>query len=300
MQACNKADLFRSFNSSGSSNLSNSSGSWNRFGALLWLCAALLLCGCQTVQTTNAGAVGVERTQRMAISSERIDGEARQQYQQTLQTEQKKGHLNRNPQQLQRVRQIAERIIPQTGVFRPEAPRWQWEVNVISSNEVNAWCMPGGKIAVYTGLIDKLQITDDELAAVLGHEIAHALREHARERASEQAGTQVLANVVDIIGAVYGVQGVGKLASTGLQLGIGLPHSREQETEADRIGIELAARAGYNPQAAVVLWQKMQQAGGSQPLAFLSTHPAPSDRQNDLRLYAQRLQPLYQQSGYAR
>lgn len=262
--------------------------------------SSLCLLACQTVQTTHSGAVGVERTQRMAISSERIDGEARQQYQQIIQAEQRKNRLNANPGQLARVRRITERIIPQTAVFRPEAPRWEWEVNVITSNDVNAWCMPGGKIAVYTGLIDKLNITDDELAAVLGHEIAHALREHARERASEQAGTQILANVIDIIGAAKGIQGAGRIASTGLQLGIGLPHSREQETEADRIGIELAARAGYDPQAAVVLWQKMAQVGGGQPLAFMSTHPAPGDRQNDLRAYAQRVQPLYEKSGYAR
>ncbi len=262
----------------------------------LMLASSVCLLACQTVQTTRSGAVGVERSQRMAISSERIDSEARQQYQQIIQLEQRKGRLNANPGQLARVRRITERIIPQTAVFRPEAPRWEWEVNVITSNDVNAWCMPGGKIAVYTGLIDKLNITDDELAAVLGHEIAHALREHARERASEQAGTQILANVIDIIGAAKGIQGAGKIASTGLQLGIGLPNSREHETEADRIGIELAARAGYNPQAAVVLWQKMAQVGGGQPLPFLSTHPAPGDRQNDLRAYAQRVMPLYEKS----
>lgn len=264
------------------------------------LLALASLCACQSVQTTSGGAVGIERTQRMSIASERIDGEARQQYQQLILLEQKKGRLNRNPEQLQRVRTIAERITAQTGVFRPEAPRWEWEVNVISNTSVNAWCMPGGKIAVYTGLIDKLNITDDELAAVIGHEIAHALREHARERASEQAGTQLLANVIDVIGTVYGVQGAGKLANAGLQIGFGLPHSREHETEADRIGIELAARAGYNPQAAVALWQKMAQSGGGQGASFLSTHPAPAERQNDLRVYAERVQPLYQQSGYAR
>lgn len=207
-----------------------------------------------------------------------------------------KGVLNRNPAQVQRVRAIASRLIQQTTAFRPDAAGWAWEANVISTPEVNAWCMPGGKIAVYTGLIEKLQVTDDELAAVIGHEIGHALREHARERISEQMGTGLLASVADIIGASYGIQGVGKIANTGLDLAMTLPHSRLQETEADRIGVELAARAGYNPHAAVTLWEKMARIGGQEPPQFLSTHPSSETRLQDLSAYSQRVMPLYEQA----
>ena len=165
---------------------------------------------------------------------------------------------------------------------------------MLSSAEVNAWCMPGGKIAVYTGLIEKLKITDDELAAVMGHEIAHALREHARERASEQ---MVAGSLISIGSAILGV---GDAAQQGAQYAymglVGLPNSRAHETEADRIGVELAARAGYDPRAAITLWQKMGQVGGSEPLKFLSTHPAREDRMADLGVYSQRVLPLYEQA----
>ena len=264
--------------------------------AIFFSTAALVLAACQTVQTTQGGTVGVARQQKMAVSAEEIDQSAREQYRQVIAEQEKKGQLNRNAAQVSRVRAVASRLIAPTAVFRPDAPRWGWEINVINSPEVNAWCMPGGKIAVYTGLIEKLNITDDELAAVLGHEIAHALREHARERASEQMGAGVIAAGIDMLGSLYGIEGTGKLANAGFQLGMGLPHSRQQETEADRIGVELAARAGYNPQAAVTLWQKMGQVGGSEPIKFLSTHPQRDDRQRDLQEYAERVMPLYEQA----
>jgi len=251
---------------------------------------------CETVQTTQGGVVGVNRPQRMAISSQEVDQSASQEYSQMMDSARSKGVLNRNPAQVQRVRAIASRLIQQTTAFRPDAAGWAWEANVISTPEVNAWCMPGGKIAVYTGLIEKLQVTDDELAAVIGHEIGHALREHARERISEQMGTGLLASVADIIGASYGIQGVGKIANTGLDLAMTLPHSRLQETEADRIGVELAARAGYNPHAAVTLWEKMARIGGQEPPQFLSTHPSSETRLQDLSAYSQRVMPLYEQA----
>jgi predicted Zn-dependent protease len=165
-------------------------------------------------------------------------------------------------------------------------------VNVITSSEVNAWCMPGGKIAFYTGLIEKLQVTDDEMAAVMGHEIAHALREHGRERASQA----VLQSTVLNIGAA--ILGVGStavdLSSTILDITFNLPNSRQDEVEADRIGVELAARAGFDPHAAVSLWQKMGQLGGGRGPAFLSTHPSPENRIKDLQVYSERVMPLYQ------
>lgn len=260
------------------------------------LLAALVLASCSTVQTTQGGAVGVGRTQRMSVSESQIEQAARQQYAEVLADARKKGTLNQNAAQLSRIRSISARLIAQTGVFRPDARNWQWEQNLITAPEVNAWCMPGGKIAVYTGLIEKLRITDDELAAVLGHEIAHALREHARERASQQVGTDLASVGAEILGSIYGIEGLGKVASTGLQLGIGLPNSRLHETEADRIGVELAARAGFDPRAAISLWQKMAQASSSAPPEFLSTHPSRESRMRDLTEYAQRVMPQFEQA----
>ena len=227
-------------------------------GTAFSLIAALLagaLVACQTVETTKPGVVGVDRDQRMLLSANQVNQSAVQAYQQEMKKAQAKGALNRDAAQTARVRAIAQRLIPATAVFRPDAPKWAWEVNVISSGEVNAWCMPGGKMAVYTGLIDKLKVTDDELAAVMGHEIAHALREHGRERASQAAVQQGL---LSIGGALLGLgEGSMQLASIVTDVTISLPNSREHEVEADRVGVELSARAGYNPRAAVTLWQKM-------------------------------------------
>lgn len=260
----------------------------------LAVAATLALVACQTVQTTQSGVVGVNREQRMAVSAEEIEQAARQQYAALIAKERQKGTLNRNPAQVERVREVANRIIPQVVNFRPDARSWAWEVNVLTSPEVNAWCMPGGKMAVYTGLMEKLQITDDELAAVMGHEIAHALREHARERASEQ---MVAGSLISVGGALLGLGELGQRGAEYAYMGLlGLPNSRRHETEADRIGIELAARAGYDPRAAITLWQKMGQLGGSEPLKFLSTHPSQSDRLSDLTTYSARVMPLYEQS----
>ncbi|WP_019141410.1 M48 family metallopeptidase [Noviherbaspirillum massiliense] len=252
------------------------------------------LAACQTVQTTQGGVVGVDRQQRMALSAQEMDQAAQQQYAELMTEARKKGLVNQDPAQVERVRKIVQRLIPETAAFRPDAPKWNWEVNVLTSSEVNAWCMPGGKIAVYTGLLAKLHPTDDELAAVLGHEISHALREHSRERASEQA---VAGGLISIGSALLGLGDLGQKGAEYAYMGlVGLPHSRLQETEADRIGVELAARAGYDPRAAVTLWQKMGQLSGSEPLKFLSTHPSNEDRLRDLTAYSQRVAPLYQQA----
>jgi predicted Zn-dependent protease len=261
---------------------------------ILLTAAVLTLASCQTVQTTQGGVVGVNRQQMMAVSSEELEQAASKEYVQLIAEVRRKGELDRNPAQYNRVRAIANRLIQQTPVFRPDAQKWNWEVHVITSPEVNAWCMPGGKIAVYSGLIDKLQLTDDELAAVMGHEMAHALREHARERASEQA---VAGMGISVLSAVAGLGEVGQKGMEYAYMGVlGLPNSRRHETEADRIGVELAARAGYNPGAAVSLWQKMGSVGGAEPLKFLSTHPAREDRLRDLTDYSQRVMPLYEQA----
>jgi predicted Zn-dependent protease len=254
-------------------------------------CAAFTT-GCETVDTTKAGAVGVERHQRMAVSSEEVNAGSAKAYSQMMAQAQQKGALDRDPAQVARIKTIVGRLIPQTKVFRDDAGKWPWEVHVISLEDVNAWCMPAGKMAIYTGLINKLQATDDELAAVMGHEIAHALREHSREQMSQQAIAQA---GIGIAGALFGVGDLGQnVAGMVADVTLFKPKSRGMETEADRIGVELAARAGYNPQAAVSLWQKMEKLGGGQPPQFLSTHPSHETRIADLQNYSAKVMPLYQ------
>ncbi|HEU0199360.1 MAG TPA: M48 family metallopeptidase [Burkholderiaceae bacterium] len=253
---------------------------------------SLAIVGCQTVQTTRGGVVGVDRPQRMStlVSPQEVAAAATEQYQQIAAAAAKKGALNPDAGQTERVRAIAQRLIPHTAVFRDDAPRWKWEVNVFQSDDVNAWCMPGGKIAVYTGLINKLKTSDDELAAVMGHEIAHALREHARERMGRQVGTGLGLSVISILTGIE-LGDVGQLLAQSMFV---LPNSRENEQEADRIGVELAARAGYDPRAAITLWQKMAQASQGQAPEWLSTHPSHQTRLRDLQAYASRVMPLYQ------
>src|SRR5215468_4155973 len=250
---------------------------------------AAVLAGCTT--TTEQGTVGVERRQLLLVSSAEMDQSAAAAYQNVLKEQGAKGAVNHDPQQVERVRRVAARLTPQTAVFRKDAPGWKWEVNVITSPELNAWCMPGGKIAFYSAILEKLQMTDDEIAAVMGHEISHALREHARERASQQLATSVGASAV---GALLGVGQTGTdLAGMVGQVTFLLPYSRLHETEADRMGVELAARAGYDPRAANTLWQKMAQssgAGGTPKL--LSTHPSHEDRIKDLQGFSERVLPL--------
>ena len=258
----------------------------------LAMLAALALASCETVQTTQPGAVGVERQQSMLLSAGQVEKSAVQAYQQEMKKAAAKNLLNRDAAQVTRVKSVAQRLIPATAAFRPDAPKWAWEVNVITSGDVNAWCMPGGKMAVYTGLIDKLKITDDELAAVMGHEIAHALREHGRERMSQAYAQQI---GLSVVGAALGLgQGGMELAQIATDVTFNLPNSREHEVEADRVGVELAARGGYDPRAAVTLWQKMGQVGGGAPPQFLSTHPSPQNRASDLTNYATRVMPLYE------
>jgi predicted Zn-dependent protease len=262
-------------------------------GAALALAA---LAGCTGMNTTQSGAVGVNRTQYMSsmVPSQALEQEATQQYADILKQAQAKGLLDRDAKQLARVRAISQRLIAQTPVFRPDASGWQWEVHVLSSSEVNAWCMPGGKIAVYTGLISQIKPTDDELAAVLGHEIAHALREHARERVSQQMATNLGLSVLSIATGSSVASDLGEQLTSVM---FTLPNSRTHETEADRMGVELAARAGYDPRAAVTLWQKMGAAEqGNAPPEILSTHPSAASRISDLQTAAQQVLPLYEQS----
>lgn len=263
-----------------------------------WLLSCVLsvtLLGCAT--TTKDSAVGVNRSQFLMLPASYVGNMSKQAYGQTLNTARKKQTLNVDQAMLTRVRSISNRLIAHVGVFRTDAVEWQWEVNVEKNDQLNAYCMPGGKIMVYSGLIEKLNASDDELAAVIGHEIAHALREHGRERISQaylqQFGLQALAAVLTRGGSTVAGNASMQAASMGTQLFFALPNSREQERESDRIGLELAARAGYNPQAAITLWQKMESQGGSKSPEFLSTHPANENRINELRELIPVVQPLY-------
>src|SRR6266567_5661347 len=199
---------------------------------VVWIAALALtgLIGCQTVKTTEGGVVGIDRKQTMSplVPADGFNRAAADEYQKVLQGTNKKGQLNRDPAQVERVRRVANRLIPNTAAFRADAPSWNWEVNVITSPEVNAWCMPGGKIAVYSGLLTKLDPTDEELAAIIGHEIAHALREHGRERASEQVAQRLGVSVLSMALGL-GDQGA-QLTQTLLDVTLSLPHSRTHET----------------------------------------------------------------------
>jgi len=253
----------------------------------------LALVACTPIQTTSGGAVGVERKQYALVSEAQVEESASIAYAQETQKAAQKGALNINRAETDRVRRIAARLIPATGTFRTDAPGWKWEVNVETSDELNAYCMPGGKIMVYTGLIEKLKLSDDELATVMGHEISHALREHGRERVSRQLGQEAVLSLGAALLGVNSDAAVG-LANQVATVTFQLPHSREQESEADRLGLELMARAGYNPNAAVSLWQKMQSTGGGGPPQFLSTHPSGATRIADIQALIPRVMPLYQ------
>jgi len=252
--------------------------------------------GCETVKTTNAGAVGVDRKQQMLVPSATIEQGAAEAYEAELKAAREKGVLNTDKAQLARVTTIARRLVGATSAFRPDAAAWNWQFNVQKTKDLNAYCMPGGRIMVYSGLIDTLDLSDAELATVLAHEVAHALREHTRERVSRAYAQQLL---LQGAAAVTGVgEGTANVANMVAEVTFQLPFSRDQESEADQIGLELMARAGYDPRAAVTLWNKMAAAssGGGQP-KFLSTHPAPKERIKDIEKNLPRVLPLYAKRG---
>ncbi|MFO7304153.1 MAG: M48 family metallopeptidase [Gammaproteobacteria bacterium] len=260
---------------------------------ILLVALALLGTACQTVQTTQPGAIGVQRKQLMLVSAEQVERGAQEAYRQELDKARSRGALNADPKLHARVQRIAQRLIPHTAVFRPDAPQWNWEINVQTSEDVNAYCMPGGKIMVYTGLVEELEATDAELAAVIGHEIAHALREHSRERISRAYAEQLALSGLAI--ATGASDSIMSIASQVSAVTFTLPHSREQEAEADRIGLELMARAGFDPNAAITLWQKMARLGGGPP-EFLSTHPSSASRIRDLQAAVPKVIDFYRES----
>ncbi len=265
------------------------------------LVVPMLLVACSEVQTTSGGAVGVQRKQTMTsmVSAEQMNAMAAQGYQESVSKARAEGKLNADAAMVRRVRQIAERIIPNVATFRGDALKWAWEVNVEQNDELNAYCAPGGKIMFYSGIIERLQLSDDQIAAIMGHEIAHALREHGREQMSKVYGQQIGASVISVLtGGEY--DRYINLGMEGFGVFVNLPNSRGAETEADAIGLELAARSGYDPAAAITLWQKMAAANKNEPPQFLSTHPSSSTRITELQALLPKVQPLYEVARKAR
>ena len=265
------------------------SGVWNARRAFV-----LAAAGAAALPAAAQVDVGSASGMRKLVPAEQLETSATQQYSQMLAQAKAKGALApAGHPQLVKLREIAQRIIPFTTQWNSRASSWRWEVNLIGSKQVNAFCMPGGKIAFYTGILDQLKLTDDEIAMVMGHEMAHALREHARARIAKSQATS--------IGLSLGAQllGLGDLGNVAANLGtqlLTLKFSRSDETEADLVGLELAARAGYDPQAAVTLWRKMGEVTGSGGVSFLSTHPSGPDRIRQLEQNVPRVQGLYQQA----
>lgn len=244
--------------------------------------------------TTSAGSVGADRSQLMLVSEEEMEESANTSYAEVIAEAKKVGTLNVDKTVVARVNKVAKNLIAQTGTFREDALSWDWQINVITDETVNAWCMPGGKIVVYTGIIDSLSLTDAQLAAVLGHEIAHALREHSREQASSEAVKNAGLAVVSSVAGLSDTS--SSLLSLATQYTITLPFSRKHETEADHIGTELMARAGYDPNEAVNVWEKMNSLGGASIPEILSTHPSNDSRIKDLKVIVEKVYPLYEES----
>ena len=243
--------------------------------------------------------VDVGKTSRLAklVPAEQVERGAAQQYQQMKQqAAQQRALAPDDHPQVVRLRTMAQKMLPFTPKWSDRAKGWQWEVNLINSKQINAFCMPGGKIAFYTGILDTLKLTDDEVAAVMGHEIAHALREHARARMGKQAATSIGANVVS---QVFGLGNLGQAALGASANLLTLKFSRDDETESDLVGLELMARAGYDPRAGITLWQKMQSANKGAPPQWLSTHPAGDTRIKEIQKHLPEVMPLYERAKKA-
>lgn len=228
------------------------------------------------------------------VPADTVEHSAGLQYTQLLQQAADKGaRAGKDHPQLKRLRAIAQRIIPFTMQWNPRARDWRWEVNLIGSRQINAFCMPGGKIVFYSGILEQLKLSDDEVAMVMGHEIAHALREHARERMGKNAATGIGAN---LLGQVLGLGQLGQTVTNyGAQL-LTLQFSRSDESEADLVGMELAARAGFDPRAGLSLWQKMSAASQGAPPQWLSTHPSGNTRIGDIERNLSKVMALYERA----
>jgi len=250
-----------------------------------------LVAGCAT--STQPGAVGVGRPQLLTVPAAQVNGQAASGYLSLSSAAGRAGKLNNDPALTARVQGVARRLIAEVGVFRPDAVAWRWEVNVFDSDQINAFCAPGGKIGVFTGLIVRLDLNDDELAAVLGHEIAHALREHTREKVSQAELSDTIVSAIAYSGLRYAGP-ASMLASVGSVYVVQLPFSREMESEADLIGLELMARAGYDPRLASSLWRKLQaQEGSAAGVVFFKTHPSNEFRLDQIEAATPRVLKVY-------
>jgi predicted Zn-dependent protease len=253
--------------------------------AVLVLTGALAACA-----TSPTG-----RRQLALVSENDAISASKEAYVATMSELRKEGKLETDSRVTQRVDRITERLVAQAVKKRPATASWEWSIEVIDDpNTVNAWCMAGGRMAVYTGLLQKIDPTDDELAQVLGHEISHALANHTAERMSVALATSAGVALAGIL--ANNPERAMSVAATAATVAVQLPNSRAAESEADEIGIELAAKAGYDPNAAISLWQKMQKAGGQNPPEFLSTHPSPANREERLAELAPKMMPYYQQA----
>jgi predicted Zn-dependent protease len=236
------------------------------------------------------------RRQLMIVSEESAIAASKQAYVEMLKPYAQKGKIDNNPGMTDRVYRITGRLIAQAIKVRPETKDWDWSIKIIDDPEtVNAWAMAGGKMALYSGLVEKLKPTDDELAQVLGHEIAHALAKHSAEKMSVAMASSIGVVAVGVVADQKGLALTG--AALAAALAVQKPNSRAAESEADRIGIELAAKAGYDPRSAVTLWQKMAKVGGKGPPEFLSTHPAPENREKKLAALVPQMMPYFEQKG---
>ena len=254
------------------------------------LLAASLLTGCAS--TTQGGAIGANRSQLLLVSEAEMAQSAQQYYAQQNAQARAKGQLITSGAEYERVHTIMRRIVPQVAHFRADALNWKWQLVLINQPEINAHVMPGGKVTFYTGIIRQLKLSNDEVAAIMGHEMAHALREHSREKASVQQASGL---AISLGAKMLGVnQGQMDLIGMGKKLALDLPFSRSMESEADALGLELAARAGYDPRAALTLWDKMAAASGDGGLTWLSTHPAPASRKADMAALMPKVMPLYE------
>ena len=260
----------------------------------LLLCALLAAPLAAPAQPQEGVNVGRNSAFTNLVSADTVEQSAQQEYAQMLQQAASKNALApADNAQLKRLRGIAQRLIPYAIPWNERAKQWQWEVNLIGSTQINAFCMPGGKIAFYSGILKTLQLTDDEVAMVMGHEIAHALREHARERMGKNAATGIGASLIT---QLFGLGQIGQTVTNyGAQL-LTLEFSRSDESEADLVGMELAARAGFDPRAGISLWQKMGAASKGAPPQWLSTHPAGSTRIADIEANLPRVMPLYERA----
>ncbi len=263
-----------------------------------FLIILIFLSGCAS--TTLESDSNVSRHQLLILPKFIANSMAVDAYKEAIRNAEKNNKLNTDEDLLNRVKKISYKLIDEAIVFRDDVKEWKWEINVEDNEEVNAYCMPGGKIMVFSGLVEKVNATDDELAAVIGHEIVHALREHGRERMST-----ALAQQVGIIGFAAYIANKGTRVSTdaavqavalGTTLFFALPNSREQEREADKMGLELTARAGYNPMAAVSLWRKMSELSEFDMPEFLSTHPSNENRIKNLIEHAKKINNLYEEN----